>query len=49
MKIVIDLDNQQLKEFLDDHYGHEEDEQELDDYTDEEIEQAIKDEIGILG
>lgn len=49
MRIEIDLDDEQLKEFLDDHYGYEECEQELKNYTDEEIEIAIKDAVGVIG
>ena len=45
-KVTIEVDEGELQEFLDDHYGNEPEDNE--EYTDEEIEIAIKDEIGCL-
>ncbi|WMI81926.1 hypothetical protein [Anaerotignum sp. MB30-C6] len=46
VKITMEVDEAELKEFLDDHYGY--DEEDDKEYSDEEIEIAIKDEIGCL-
>lgn len=45
-KITIEVDEAELKEFMDNHYGWEpEDDMK---YSDEDIERAIKEEIGCL-